>query len=134
MVDFYQQFEKRVDRTHLVVVVGAVGLVLALHSVKGAVSVGFGGAISYVNFLWLRRAVDYIVRNEGDVDVGRWVKWQYIGRYVLIGLGLYVTIRFTVLDLALLLAGIFSYVLAVLIECFFEVGRSLFRVDHNGRT
>ncbi len=134
MHDFYQQFEKRVDRTNLFVVVVAVGLALALHSVIGAVSVGVGGAISYLNFLWLKRAVDYIVRQEGDVDVGRWVKWQYIGRYALIGLGLYVTIRFTVLDLALLLAGIFSYVLAVLLECFFEIGRSLFRVNQNGRT
>ncbi len=134
MYDFYQQFEKRVDRTNLVVVVAAVGLALALHSAKGALSVGVGGAISYINFLWLKRAVDYIVLNGGQGEVGRWVRLQYIGRYALIGLGLYVTIRFTLLDLALLLAGVFSYVLAVLLECFFEIGRSLFRVDQNGRT
>lgn len=134
MFDSYQQFEKRLDRTNFLVVIAAAALALALHSVKGAASIAAGGALSYLNFHWLKQAVNYVILKGGQGPVGRRVGLQYAGRYALIGLALYVTIRFTILDLTLVLAGLFSYVLAVLLESIFEIGRSLFRVDQNGRT
>ncbi len=134
MLDSYQQFEKRLDRTNFLVIVVAAALALAFHSAKGAASIATGGAISYVNFHWLKQAVNYVILKGGQGPVGWRVGLQYAGRYALIGLALYVTIRFTLLDLTLVLAGLFSYVLAVLLESIFEIGRSLLRVDQNGRT
>ena len=134
MVDSYQQFEKRLERTNLAVVFIAIVLTLVFHSVKGATSIAIGGAISYVNFHWLKQAVNHLILNEGKGTVGRRIGHQYVARYALIGLVLYVTIRFTLLDLPLVLAGLFSYVLAVLLESILEIARSLLRVNQNGRT
>ena len=133
MFDDYAQFERRLDRTNLIVILFAVTLVGFLDSPRGAASIGAGGLISYVNFRWLKRAVNFVILQGGDGPVGRRVGLQYAGRYALIGIALFATIRFTLLDVALLLAGLFSYVLAVLLECIFEIGNSLLRADPDGR-
>ncbi len=130
----FAQFERRLDRTNLVVILIAITLAGILHSPRGAASIGAGGVISYVNFRWLKQAVNFVILQGAQRRVGRRVGLQYAGRYALIGIALFVTIRFTLLDVTLLLAGLFSYVLAVLLECIFEIGRSLLRADPNGRT
>jgi len=109
-------------------------LILLFDSVRGSFSLGVGGVISYVNFHWLKQAVNYVVLEGGKGPVGRRVGLKYAGRYALIGAALFVTIRFTLLDATLLLAGLFSYILAVFLECIFEIGRSLLGADPNGRT
>ena len=119
MFEDYAQFEKRLDRTNLIVILLAVTLVTLLDSPRGAASIGAGGLISYVNFRWLKQAVNFVILKGGEGPVGRRVGVQYAGRYALIGIALFVTIRFTLLDMTLLLAGLFSYVLAVLLECIF---------------
>ncbi len=133
MFDDHAQFERRLNRTNFVVIVLGVGLAGLLDSPRGAASVGAGGVISYINFHWLKQAVNFIILQGGEGPVGRRVGLQFAGRYALIGLALFVTIRFTFLDVTLLLAGLFSYVLAVLLECILEIGNSLLRVDPNGR-
>ena len=130
----YDQFERRIDRTNCLIVVVAVAFTLALHSVKGAFSLTAGGALSYLNFHWLKQVINDLILKGGKGPIGRRVVLQYSGRYALIGLALYVTIRFTFLELSLFLVGLFSYVLALLLESLFEIGRSLFRVNQNGRT
>jgi hypothetical protein len=134
VLEDYRAFERRLDRTNLIVVLLAVALVAFLDSPRGGASIGAGGLISYVNFRWLKRAVNFVILEGGEGPVGRRVGLQYAGRYALIGIALFVTIRFTLLDLTLLLAGLFSYVLAVFLECLFEISSSLLRRDPNGRT
>ena len=133
VVEDYAVFESRLDRTNMIVMLLAVALVAFLDSTRGAVSIGAGGLISYVNFRWLKRAVNFVILEGGEGPVGRRVGLQFAGRYALIGFALFVTIRFTLLDLTFLLAGLFSYVLAVLLECIFEIGNSLLLTNPNGR-
>jgi hypothetical protein len=134
MFDDYAHFERRLARTNFIVIVLAIVVAALVDSPRGAVSIGAGGLIAYANFHWLKRAVNFVILEGASGSVGRRVGLQYAGRYALIAVALFVTIRFAVLDLTLLLAGLFSYVLAVLLECIFEIGRSLFRVGSNGRT
>ena len=134
MFEDYAHFERRLDRTNFVIIVIAITLAGFLDSLRGATSIGVGGVISYVNFRWLKQAVNFVILQGGEGQVGRRVGLQYAGRYALIGIALFVTIRFTLLDVTLLLAGLFSYVLAVLLECILEIGSSLLRSDPNGRT
>jgi hypothetical protein len=134
MLDDYQLFERRLDRTNLIVIFLAVLAVAVLHSPRGAASLAVGGVISSINFRWLKQAVNHVIRQGGEHSVGPRVLLQFAGRYALIGLALYVSIRFTILDLAFLLAGLLSYILAALLECIFEIGRTLTRRDPNGRT
>lgn len=133
MIDFYNRFEKRLDRTNLCLVIAAGLLMLLFHSTIGAASVILGGSISHLNFHWLKSAINYLIMESEKRSIGWITALQYGGRYALIGLALYVTIRFTSLDVTLVLAGLCSCVLAVILEIVFEIGKSLLRIDQNGR-
>jgi Putative F0F1-ATPase subunit Ca2+/Mg2+ transporter len=93
-----------------------------------------GAALSYVNFRWLKQAVDFIVLQGAEGNTGRRVLLRFLGRYALIALSLYVTIRSSALDLVFIFAGLLVYIVAILIECISEVGRVLIRDYRNGRT
>ena len=84
------------------------------------VGIPIGDAIN----LKLKQAVDFVILKGGSGPVGKRVAWQYVGRYALIALTLYVTIRFSLLSPALIVAGLLVYVLAILLESVFEVLKS----------
>jgi hypothetical protein len=132
--DWIEGLDRRLDRSSLVLALAAVSLVFVFHSAKAALSVGAGALLSYINFRWLKQAVDFAVTHVTDSAPARRVLLRFVGRYVLIGLGLYVTIRGSVLDLVFVFAGLLVYVAAILIECISEVGRVLIKDYRNGRT
>ena len=117
-------FDRRVDRTALILVVLVCGIAFYFYSGRAALSLAVGGALSTINFHWLKRAVDYVILEGGSGPVGKRVAWQYAGRYALIALTLYVTIRSSILVPALIVAGLLVYVLAILLESVFEIGKS----------
>jgi hypothetical protein len=117
-------FDRRVDRTGLVLLILASGITFFLYSGRAALSLAVGGILSTVNFHWLKQAVDYVILEGGSGPVGKRVLWQYAGRYALIALTLYVTIRYSILVPALIVAGLLVYVLAILLESVFEIGKS----------
>ena len=129
--------DRRLNRSSLVVVLIAMPLILFLHSAKAALSVGAGAVLSYINFHWLKQAVDFVVlegaqgRKERRTDVHA---DRRVARYVLIALFLYVTIHSSVLDLVFVFAGLLVYVVAILIECVSEVFRVLIQDYRNART
>src|SRR5882672_9846282 len=118
------EFDRRVDRTGLILLLLASGVIFYLYSWRAALSVAVGGVLSTVNFHWLKQAVDYVILEGGTGPVGKRVAWQYAGRYALIALTLYVTIRYSILVPALIVAGLLVYVLAILLESVFEIGKS----------
>ena len=120
-------FERRLDRISLALTVLACGAAFFFSSLHAALSIAVGGLISTINFRWLKQAVDFVILRGGQGRVGKRVALQYAGRYALIGLTLYVTIRFSVLDPVLVLAGLLIYVAAVLLEAIVEIGKSLTR-------
>jgi hypothetical protein len=134
MSDFYQQFEKRLSRTNIIIVAVGVTGVGTMVSAFAALSLAVGGAISYLNFHWLKQAIDHLVLSRGAGATRLRVLLQYVARHALIALALFATIRFAILDLTFLLAGLFSYFLAIFLECIFEITRVLLRIDPNGRT
>ena len=132
-------FERRLGRTHLLLVIGTTAVLAVLISGRGALSFAAGGLVSFINARWLKHIADVVLApasgGSGAVGPRRGgyrVGLQYAGRYALIGLAVFVTIRFSMLDVVLLLAGVVSYVFAVLLECIFEVGRSLVRTHPDG--
>jgi ATP synthase I chain len=132
--DWMAGLDRRLDRSSLIVTIIAVPLVFILHSGKAAASVLAGAALSYINFRWLKQAVDFIVLQGAEGNTGRRVLLRFLGRYALIALSLYVTIRSSALDLVFIFAGLLVYIVAILIECVSEVGRVLIRDYRNGRT
>jgi hypothetical protein len=117
-------FDRRVDRTGFILLVLATGITFFVYSGRAALSLALGGVLSTVNFHWLKQAVDYVILEGGSGPVGKRVAWQYAGRYALIALTLYVTIRYSILVPALIVAGLLVYVLAILLESVFEIGKS----------
>ena len=120
----YSAFDRRVDRTSLILLILATGITYFQYSGRAALSLALGGALSSINFHWLKQAVDFVILEGGSGPVGKRVAWQFAGRYALIALTLYVTIRYSILVPALIVAGLLVYVLAILLESVFEIGKS----------
>ena len=132
--DLLEGLDKRLNRSSLVVTLIAVPIVFALYSAKAALSVAAGAGLSYINFHWLKQAVDFVVLQGALGNRVPRVLMRFMGRYALIALFLYVTIRSSALELIFVFAGLLVYVIAILIECVSEVGRVLIRDYRNGRT
>jgi hypothetical protein len=117
-------FDRRVDRTGLALLVLASALTFFLYSGRAALSLAVGGGLSTINFHWLKQAVDFVILKGGSGPVARRVAWQFAGRYALIVVTLYVTIRYSILVPALIVAGLLVYVVAILLESVYEIGKS----------
>src|SRR5215467_1811896 len=120
----FRTFERRLDRTSLILTLIASLCAFLLYSARAALSLALGGVLSAINFHWLKQAVDYVILQGGTGPLGLRLKLQYAGRYALIAITLYVTIHFSFLDPALILAGLLVYVVAILLECIFEIAKS----------
>ena len=132
--DLLDGLDKRLDRTSLILTLIAVPAVFVSYSAKAALSVGAGAGLSYINFHWLKQAVDFVILQGAEGTIGRRVLFRFVGRYALIGLFLYVTIRSSALELVFIFAGLLVYIVAILVECVSEVCRVLIEDYRNGRT
>jgi hypothetical protein len=132
--DTFEGLDRRLNRYSLIVASIAVPVVFAVFSAKAALSVAAGGVLSYINFHWLKQAIDFIVRQGAQGRGAPGVSLRFIGRYALIAVFLYVTIRSSALQLIFVFAGLLIYVVAILIECFSEVIRVVIEDFRNGRS
>ena len=132
--DIFEGLDRRLNRSALIVGCFAVPVVFFVFSLKAALSVAAGGVLSYINFSWLKQAIDFIVKQGAQGGGARGVAVRFVGRYALIGVFLYVTIRSSALQLVFVFAGLLLYVIAILIECFTEVIRVVIEDFRNGRS
>ncbi len=115
--DIFKGLDARLNRSSLIVGAVAVLVAFILVSAKAAISLAAGGVLSYINFRWLKRAIDFIVMQGAEGRGARGVALRFVGRYALIAVFLYVTIRSSALQLVFVFAGLLIYVVAILIEC-----------------
>ena len=132
--DIFKGLDARLNRSSLIVGIVAVLVAFFLVSAKAAISLAAGGVLSYINFRWLKRAIDFIVMQGAEGRGARGVALRFVGRYALIAVFLYVTIRSSALQLVFVFAGLLIYVVAILIECFSEVIRVVIEDFRNGRS
>ena len=78
-----------------------------------------GAVISSINFHWLKRLTDAL----GGKRLRRRSALLLAFRYLLLGGGAYVILRYSPVSLAALLTGLFVSIAAVLIEVVFELFR-----------
>lgn len=123
--DSFGGVDRRLDRFSLAItIVGTLGL-LFFHSLKSALSLASGAALSYVNFRWLKQGADFIVSQGTQGRRAGGVAFRFVARYALIALFLYVTIRSSALDLIFVFAGLLVYVAAILVEAVYEIVRAI---------
>jgi hypothetical protein len=119
--DFYERVTSRIFRVTLAL--AAAGTVAALAWRGWRVGAGFalGSAISWINFRWLKHAVDALGGKPAQRAPRSRLAVLAGFRYLLLGGAAYVILRFSSISLGAMLAGLFVSVTAVIVEIFFEV-------------
>lgn len=91
---FYSGAVGRITRTVLVLGISLAPVVWLLYGPKPAAGFLLGGAVSYLNFHWLARAVRGLagrIVEQQSRERGGTIVARFLFRYVLIGLAAYVT-------------------------------------------
>ena len=115
--DFYERVTSRIFKVMLAI--AGAGTLVALVWRGWSVGAGFalGSAISWINFRWLKHAVDGL----GGKRASTRLAWLAGFRYLLLGGAAYVILRYSSISLGATLAGLFVSITAVIAEIFFEV-------------
>jgi ATP synthase I chain. len=106
------------------VVITAIGIVpvFIFWGWRGVGGFLAGAAISWVNFRWLKRLVDSLGAGPGGGMAPSARAAIVMGlRYLFLAFAAYVIVRFSILNLQALLAGIFVAAGAVVFEVIFEL-------------
>jgi len=115
---WFQRAASRIVK--LMAVLAAAGTVAAFFWRGWLGSAGFavGAAISWLNFRWLKQLTDAL----GGPPLRRG-RALFLGlRYLILGGGAYVILRYSQISLTAVLAGLFVSIAAVIVEILFELG------------
>lgn len=134
---YYASAERRIEWVTLLIAAIAAIAAVFLWSAKAAAGVAAGGALSWLNFRWMKQGVGALARlstarpqtqgsaakdAEADADkpsharVPPSVYFKFLGRYALLIVAAYVILRGFRLPPASLIAGFFAVGAAVIIE------------------
>ena len=80
-----------------------------------------GSAISWINFRWLKHAVDSLSGKRAQRAPRPRLAVLAAFRYLILGGAAYAILRYSSISLRATLAGLFVSVTAVIVEIFFEV-------------
>jgi small-conductance mechanosensitive channel len=128
-----QFFSGAIDRIQRITVVLGVASTVATWAVYGtAIGIGFliGSVISYVNFHWLKKAIDTLasrITQTGDSTSSRSTVVRFMLRYGFIVIACYVILIGSKSSVYGLLGGLFVTVAAILCEAAYEVAVALRR-------
>jgi hypothetical protein len=115
---FYDRALERIGRG--IAVFAAVGTLAALawRGWPGAMGFALGAAVSWINYRWIRRAVGSL----GSMRPARTRVAVLAGlRYLILGAGAYVILRFFKISVPAALAGLFVPAAAVIVEMVFQL-------------
>ena len=114
---FYERVTSRIFKVMLAI--AGVGTLVALVWRGWSVGAGFalGSALSWINFRWLKHAVDSLSGKRARPRLA----WLAGFRYLLLGGVAYVILSYSSISLGATLAGLFVSITAVIVEIFFEV-------------
>ena len=115
--EFYERVTSRIFK--VVLAIAGAGTMAALAWRGWRVGAGFalGAAISWINFRWLKHAVDSLSGKRARPRLAVLAGF----RYMLLGGAAYVILRYSSISLRATLAGLFVSVIAVIVEVSFEV-------------
>ena len=126
-------FSGAIDRIRrITVVLGIVSTVVVWAIYGTAIGIGFliGCVISYVNFHWLKRAIDALanrITQTGQTASSRGTVLRFMLRYGFIVIACYVILVGSKSSVYGLLGGLFVTVAAILCEAVYEVAVALRR-------
>src|ERR1035438_5293954 len=115
--EFYERVTSRIFKVTLAI--SGAGTLAALAWRGWRVGAGFalGAALSWINFRWLKHAVDSLSGKRARPRLAVLAGF----RYLLLGGVAYVILSYSSISLGATLAGLFVSITAVIVEIFFEV-------------
>lgn len=119
--EFYERVTSRIFRVTLAIAGAGTVVALAWRGWKVGAGFALGSAISWINFRWLKHAVDSLSGKRAQRAPRPRLAVLAGFRYLLLGGAAYVILRFSSISLGATLAGLFVSVTAVIVEIFFEV-------------
>ena len=126
---FYRAAERRIERLTLGLGAAAALVVAFRWSWREAAGIGVGAALAWINYRWLKQAVDVMARLASAPSeaprfrVPRRVYIKFFGRFALLLVVVYVILSRSLLPGAAVLAGLFALAAAVLVELLYELMR-----------
>jgi len=152
---YYQSLERRLIWISAILGITTILIAGCRGYWRFAASFVVGAVVSYLNFVWLKRAVDRLIAEFGDLGAiasadglkavmgshdkkskrspSRAILIRYFLRYALIGGSLYAIVRLRLFDPKGAVVGLLLFVAAVLFECIHLVVRTLLE-ERYGRT
>jgi hypothetical protein len=115
--EFYERVTTRIFRVTLAIAGAGTLAALAWRGWRVGAGFALGSAISWINFRWLKHAVDSLSGKRARPRLAVLAAF----RYLVLGGAAYVILRFSSISLGATLAGLFVSVTAVIVEIFFEV-------------
>jgi hypothetical protein len=115
--EFYERVTSRIFRVTLVIAGAGTLAALAWRGWRVGAGFALGAAISWINFRWLKHAVDSLSGKRARPRLAVLAGF----RYLLLGGAAYAILRYSSISLRATLAGLFVSVTAVIAEIFFEV-------------
>jgi len=118
---------RRIERLTLIFGVIAALAVAFAKSPRAGVGIGIGSLLAWLNYHWLDQALGSLVTvaaaQEGSPNarVPAVVYWKFAGRYVLIGLVVYVSVHYFGVPLLAVLIGLLALGAGAMAESLYQV-------------
>jgi hypothetical protein len=128
--EFYAAAERRIEYLTIFLGVAAGICAGALWGSWIGVGVAVGALLSWINFRWMKQGVGALARlskaQEGTekARVPKSIYFKFAGRYILLVLAAYVTLKYLNLPVISLLAGFGAVGVAALVEVVWQLFRS----------
>ena len=114
--------EKRLSILTTIVLILLVVGSLAFEDWRVTTGVCLGGALSFLNLIWLKKSVASLLQKAvGDTQPPRIHSALYVLRYIIIAIIITFAVMLDVVSVAATLVGLLSFAFAILIESFIQI-------------
>ena len=121
------RMSRRIERLTLIFGVIAALAVAFAKSPRAGIGIGIGSLLAWLNYHWLDQALGSLVTvaaaQEGSPNarVPAVVYWKFAGRYVLIGLVVYVSVHYFDVPILAVLIGLLALGAGAMAESLYQV-------------
>lgn len=121
------RMSRRIERLTLIFGVIAAIAVAFAKSPRAGIGIGIGSLLAWLNYHWLDQALGSLVTvaaaQEGSPNarVPAVVYWKFAGRYVLIGLVVYVSVHYFDVPILAVLVGLLALGAGAMAESLYQV-------------
>jgi hypothetical protein len=121
------RMSRRIERLTLIFGVIAALAVAFAKSPRAGIGIGIGSLLAWLNYHWLDQALGSLVTvaaaQEGSPNarVPAVVYWKFAGRYVLIGLVVYVSVHYFDVPILAVLIGLLALGAGAMVESLYQV-------------